>query len=90
MSRILRVMFEQMLPKEDWATQIESVRAWCRAELAKIRENDDALPLNGMTYIYLFSGGMGGFGIALNQQGAKCILAFESDLTALSACTSRK
>ena len=61
-----------------WAAELEAVRAWGRAALARARLTDADLPLHGLTFIDLLSGS-GGLALGFVQQGAACGLGCEID-----------
>jgi len=86
LSRALRSIREQLGAKaeeEQWARKIAAASASIRDELATVRAQDTSLPLYGMTFVDIGSGGQGGFAAAFKQLGARCVLACDIDQKAL-------
>ena len=67
-----------------WKDDLEALRSWGRAALARERRKDTALPLHGARFIDLFSG-CGGLALGLTQLGAQCQLGCEIDPEARKA-----
>jgi len=75
---------QRALGSEAWSERVASLRDWISEAMVKVREDDETLPLRGVTVADIFSGGSGGFGIALASLGASIDLACEIDPEARS------
>lgn len=82
--RMVRAQKHRTSDSVDWATKVESLREWMATAITKVRDNDETLPLRGMTVIDLFAGGHGGFSMGLMSLGAKVELACEIDPEAMA------
>ena len=75
---------QRSLGSDAWSERIERLREWISDAMVQVRADDEALPLRGVTVADIFSGGSGGFGIALASLGASIDLACEIDAEARS------
>ena len=75
---------QRALGSEAWSERIANLREWISEAMVEVRAGDESLPLRGVTVADIFSGGSGGFGIALASLGASIDLACEIDPEARS------
>ncbi len=82
--RQIKEQLGKLAQNPEWRTKVEAVTAWAAAAIVQTRQNDECLPLRGITVIDLCAGGLGGFGLGLTSLGAEVLLACEIDPEARS------